>query len=213
MAALQARPAPLRILICYQQQVASPETLLARVRESVTAISAPLPAPPPGERPAAVLLLFDPSSDRLPLLFTLRSPRMRQHAGQIAFPGGSAEPDDRDLIATALREAHEEVGVEPANVEVLGLLAPLSTQVSDVWLTPVVGLQRHAYDIAVDPDEVAEWFRIDLDALLAAPHRIRVLERDGVRHDVHFYDAAGRVIWGVTGAIVHDLLARLGRTG
>ena len=148
----------------------------------------------------------------MPLLFTLRSPHLRQHAGQIAFPGGSAEAGDDDAVTTALREAEEEVGIDPANVEVIGILPPMSTKVSDVWLTPVVGLQRHAFDIITDPVEVAEWFHVDLALLLVAPHSVRVLERDGVRHDVHFYDAGGRVIWGVTAAILHEFLARLGRS-
>ena len=189
----------------------SPETLLARVREAVTT-GAPPPAAPADARPASVLLLLDPALEGMPLLFTLRSPHLRQHAGQIAFPGGSAELGDDDAVTTALREAEEEVGLDPANVEVIGILPPMSTKVSDVWLTPVVGLQRHAFDIITDPVEVAEWFHVDLALLLVAPHSLRVLERDGVRHDVHFYDAGGRVIWGVTAAILHEFLARLGRS-
>ena len=188
----------------------SPETLLARVREAVDT-GATLPSPPADARAASVLLLLDPSLEGMPLLFTLRSAHLRQHAGQIAFPGGAAELGDSDAVTTALREAHEEVGIDPANVEVIGVLPPMSTKVSDVWLTPVVGLQRNAFDIVADPVEVAEWFRVDLAVLLVAPHSVRVLERDGIRHDVHFYDTDGRVIWGVTAAILHEFLTRLGR--
>ena len=167
-----------------------------------------------------MLLLFDPASDRLPLLFMLRSASLRQHAGQIGFPGGGAEARDRDVVETALREAHEEVGLPPDNVEVIGLLPPFSTAVSERWLTPVVGLQRSTWDMRLDADEVAELFRVDLADLLVAPHEVRRLERDGVTRDVHFYEVRGiagagptRVIWGVTGGILHELMRRLGREG
>ena len=159
-----------------------------------------------------MLLLFDPASDRLPLLFMLRSASLRQHAGQIGFPGGSAEDSDRDVVETALREAHEEVGLPPDNVEVIGTLPPFSTAVSDRWLTPVVGLQRSSWEELVDTYEVAELFRVDLTDLLVAPHEVRRLERDGMARDVHFYEAGERIIWGVTGAILHELLRRLGRS-
>lgn len=168
-------------------------------------------ADPGGRRPASVLLLFDPSSAQLPLLFMLRSSDLRQHAGQIAFPGGGREAGDDDVIATALREAHEEVGIEPGNVDVIGVLPAFDTAVSNRWLTPVVGLQRDVWTLRPDPIEVAELFRVDLDALLDAPHEVRTFERDGIERVVHFYTVDGRVIWGVTGAILHELLRRLGR--
>ena len=158
-----------------------------------------------------MLLLFDPSSDRLPLLFTVRSSDLRSHAGQIAFPGGSAEEGDADIITTALREAHEEVGIAPDNVDVVGVLSPLVTAVSDRWLTPVVGLQREPWVVLVDSNEVAEWFRVDLASLMEAPHQIREFQRASVRRDVHFYDVESRVIWGVSAAILHELMLRLGR--
>jgi len=189
----------------------SPATLLDRLRAAVAMPTTPLPPPPAGRPRASVLLLFDPVSARLPLLFMLRSPELRFHPGQIGFPGGTAEPLDGDVVTTALREASEEVGLQLGNVDVIGLLSPLITATSERWLTPVVGLQRSQWEVRSDPYEVAEWFRIGLDELMTAPHTVQQFHRDGVAHDVHFYTAGGRTIWGVSGAILHELLARLGR--
>lgn len=185
--------------------------LLDRLRDAVS-VTEPQVADISGRRPASVLLLFDPRSPSLPLLFMLRAATLRQHAGQIGFPGGSNEAADRDVIATALREAREEVGLDPANVEVLGVLPPFTTAVSNRWLTPVVGLQRSPWTVVPDMIEVAEWFRVDLAALLEAPHEVRRVERDGLSRNVHFYQVGERVIWGVTAAILHELMRRLGRT-
>jgi 8-oxo-dGTP pyrophosphatase MutT (NUDIX family) len=186
-------------------------SLLDRLRGAVDRVATP-PAPAsPGKRQAAVLILVDPEQSHLPVLFVQRADHLRQHAGQIAFPGGATEPDDEDSVATALREAAEEIGVDTANVEVLGLLPPRLTAVSDLWLTPVVGLQRQPFEVRGDGFEVAGWFRVGLADLLTAPHEVRDLEHEGLIRSVHFYDVGGRTIWGVTAAILHDLLARLGR--
>lgn len=184
--------------------------MLPRLRAAVDHTPAAL-ADTGGRRPASVLLVFDPEPSRLPLLFMLRSSELRHHAGQIAFPGGGRESGDDDVVSTALREAHEEVGLDPGNVEVIGLLPPFITAVSDRRLTPVVGLQRAPWTVRPDPVEVAEWFWIDLAVLLRAPHEVRRLERDGVERDVHFYTVGERVIWGVTGAILHELMGRIRR--
>lgn len=186
--------------------------LVDRLRGAVRGIDDPVPPIPEGLRAASVLLLCDPSTPGVPLLFVLRSAELRQHPGQIAFPGGGAEPVDTDVIATALREAHEELGIESASVEIIGVLSPFSTVVSGRWLTPVIGLQREPIELKADHIEVAEWFRIDIADLMRAPHSVRRFERDGVSRGVHFYETSNRVIWGVTGAIVHELLERLGRT-
>ena len=168
--------------------------------------------PPPDRTEAAVLVLADPESHGLPLLFLRRADHLRLHAGQIGFPGGSREPEDPDIVATALREAQEEVGVEAGNVEVVGILPPRVTHRSDRWLTPVLGVQRRPFVVRGDGYEVAEWFWVPLLELRRAPHRIE--ERpapDGAPREVHFFEAGGRTIWGVTGAIVQDLLDRLER--
>jgi 8-oxo-dGTP pyrophosphatase MutT (NUDIX family) len=158
------------------------------------------------------LLLCDPATRGVPLLFVLRSEELRQHPGQIAFPGGGAETTDADVVATALREADEELGIGPDSVEILGVLTPFSTVVSSRWLTPVVGLQRGPIELRSDHFEIAEWFHVDLAELMVAPHTVREIDRNGLRGQIHYYEVADRTIWGVTGAIVHELLERLGRT-
>ncbi|MGA7988282.1 MAG: CoA pyrophosphatase [Candidatus Dormiibacterota bacterium] len=192
--------------------MASTTPIVERLRAIVRPVRHATPPPPHGGLPASVLLLCDPSTAGVPLLFVLRSADLRSHPGQIAFPGGSAEPADSDVVETALREANEELGIEPENVEVLGLLSPFATVVSDRWLTPVVALERTPSTLRGDGFEVAEWFRVDIADLMVAPHTVRELQRDGVARQVHFYDVPDRVIWGVTGVIVHELLALLGRT-
>jgi 8-oxo-dGTP pyrophosphatase MutT (NUDIX family) len=186
--------------------------IVDRLRAAVSDPHATQPAVPAGLRPASVLLLCDPSALGVPLLFVLRSEELRAHPGQIAFPGGGAEASDSGVVATALREASEELGIQPGSVEVLGLLSPFSTVVSGRWLTPVVGLQREPIDFRADGFEIAEWFRIDIADLMVAPHTVREIERNGMRGRVHYYEAAGRVVWGVTGAILHELLELLGTT-
>ena len=196
-----------------QFQTESPLTpIVDRLRAIARPVSEVAAPPADGGRPASVLLLCDPSSPGVPLLFVLRSPDLRAHPGQIAFPGGSAEPGDADVVVTALREANEELGIEPDNVEVLGLLSPFSTVVSDRWLTPVIGLERSPSKLRGDDFEIAEWFRIDIAELLVAPHTEREFERDGIRRRVHYYEASQRIIWGVTGGILHELLVLLGRS-
>jgi 8-oxo-dGTP pyrophosphatase MutT (NUDIX family) len=190
----------------------TPRPIIDRLRQAVRDPSDAAERAPDGLRPASVLLLCDPTRAGVPLLFVLRSEELRQHPGQIAFPGGGAETSDADVVATALREAGEELGIQPDSVEVLGLLTPFSTVVSGRWLTPVVGLQRGRIDLRTDDFEIAEWFHVDIADLMVAPHTVRDIERNGMRGSVHYYEASGRVIWGVTGAIVHELLERLGRT-
>src|ERR1700683_3534010 len=137
-------------------------SLVERLRAAVRDPSEAVTPMPEGLRPASVLLLCDPATPGVPLLFVLRSEELRQHPGQIAFPGGGSESFDSDVVATALREAREELHIQPSIVEVLVLLSTFSTVVSGRWLTPVVGLQRGPIELRADDFEIAEWFRIDI---------------------------------------------------
>ena len=156
-------------------------------------------------------MLFDSRDARLPLLFLERTAHLRHHAGQIGFPGGGAEATDATIVATAVREAGEEAGVPADAVEVIGLLPPFLTATSDRWLTPVVGLQGGDIELLPDTFEVARLFRVSLQDLIDAPHTVRHLSHEGVERQVHFYEVDGNVIWGVTGAIIAELIGRVTR--
>jgi 8-oxo-dGTP pyrophosphatase MutT (NUDIX family) len=185
-------------------------SLEQRLRSVVDPVgSAPLAAPP-GRRTAAVLLLFDTRDERLPLLFMQRTAHLRDHPGQIALPGGGSEPHDPTVVDTALREAGEEAAIPPDAAEVIGLLPPFLTAVSNIWLTPVVALQGTDVDLRPDPFEVARLFRVDLRTLMEVPHNVRTVIHEGVSREVHTYEADGNVIWGVTAAILFELISRLG---
>ena len=183
--------------------------LLDRLR-AATGVMPERPAPPGLAGAAGVLIIADALDPGLPILFTERTAHLRHHAGQIAFPGGRKEPGDASIIATALREASEEVGLPAGAAEVIGTLEPFATAVSNRWLTPVVAVTAAPWTVVAHRGEVADAFWIPLAELMEVPHTVRELERDGHSRQVHFYEARGRVIWGVTGAILEDLLARLG---
>ena len=185
--------------------------LLDRVRSAVSPV-APADGGAPHPPDAAVVLLFDAADPSLPLLFMRRSRLVRTHRGQIAFPGGGAEEHDDGIVGTALRELHEEMSVPPEAVEVLGQLQPVLTATSYRRLTPVVAVERRPIEPVPDPYEVDEWFRISLAELLRAPLTARRIPGDPMERAVYFYEAAGRVIWGASAAILHDLLGRLGRS-
>ena len=159
---------------------------------------------------AAVLVPIFERAGVLHAVFTRRPTHLRLHAGQISFPGGRREPGDATLTATALREAHEEIGLRPQGVEVLGALAPTPTVVSDIAIYPLVGLIAEPGEpwtpAAGEVDSVIE---AALPAL-AATHRLQSVERpDGTRVTTDAYTAGEETIWGATARIVTDLLVRL----
>src|SRR6185437_5116479 len=117
-------------------------------------------------RPASVLLLLIIRSEPTVLL-TKRTEQLHDHAGQVSFPGGGREPQDLDPVATALRETHEEIGLDPGQVEVAGFLRGYLT-ITGYAVTPVVGLVKPGFDLTVDPLEVAEVFEVPV-AFLADP--------------------------------------------
>ncbi|MEQ6202914.1 CoA pyrophosphatase [Sulfitobacter sp. HNIBRBA2951] len=116
-------------------------------------------------RPAAVLAPITETANGLSLLLTKRSAALKHHPGQIAFPGGKQDEGDADLVATALREADEEIGLPPASVEVLGTLPPHET-VTSFHVTPVIGFVTAPFTMKPEPGEVDEVFAVPLDHVL-----------------------------------------------
>jgi 8-oxo-dGTP pyrophosphatase MutT (NUDIX family) len=166
---------------------------------------------PARARHAAVLLPFHLRGGVPHLLFTQRAAALARHSGEISFPGGSSDPSDASPVATALRETHEEIGVAPERVRVLGAMPSSYAAVSNFAITPVVGwLDDAPLTLTPNPAEVADVFAAPLAALAdpAIYHSERWL-RDGERHLIHFYDFEGHRIWGVTARILHDLLCLL----
>jgi 8-oxo-dGTP pyrophosphatase MutT (NUDIX family) len=165
----------------------------------------------PHARKAAVLIcLFE--LDGVPaLLFIRRSSTLRAHGGEIAFPGGGVDPGDGSMIATALREAQEEVGLDPAGVEVLGVMAPVFTVVSNYLILPVVAyLPSGLGTLSLQASEVTEVLLAPLFELLR-PDIFHSEEwvREGRARTVYFYDYGSYRIWGATARILNELLAAL----
>jgi 8-oxo-dGTP pyrophosphatase MutT (NUDIX family) len=167
--------------------------------------------PEPGARRAAVLVPILPAPEGARVLYTVRTDALRDHAGQVSFPGGSLEPGDGSPRETALREAEEEVDLRPDLVEVIGELDEVYIPPSDFLVRPVVGLLRPEAELVMAPEEVEEIFGVPLTELMS-PKALKevVWEREGRLYEVRVFAAGGYEIWGATAAMTAGLLARLG---
>jgi 8-oxo-dGTP pyrophosphatase MutT (NUDIX family) len=162
-------------------------------------------------RRSAVLMSLFELDGQPALLFIRRSSTLRAHSGEIAFPGGGLDPDDGSLIMTALREAQEEVGLDPTKVEVLGVLAPVFTVVSNYLILPVVAfLPEGPGTLRLQTSEVTEVLLLPLLELVR-PDIFHSEEwvRGGRARAVYFYDYDAYRIWGATARMLNELLATL----
>jgi 8-oxo-dGTP pyrophosphatase MutT (NUDIX family) len=168
-----------------------------------------LVAPAEGGRESAVLVLFGEGASGPDVLLIERSRDLPHHAGQAAFPGGLAEPDDDGPAATALREAVEETGLDPAGVEVLLVLPRLWVPPSGFVVVPVLAWWRAPSAVrAVDPAEVAAVARVPISALVDPANRYRVRHRSGNIGPA--FDVGDLFIWGFTGGLLSGLLDAAG---
>jgi 8-oxo-dGTP pyrophosphatase MutT (NUDIX family) len=159
-------------------------------------------------KPAAVLIPIVDRSEGPTVLFTQRSGALRSHSGQIAFPGGRIDPGDDGPLGAALREAEEEIGLEPGDVELIGALQPTPTIATNYAVYPFVGLIEPGRSWRPSAAEVAEVLELPLHGLRAGYARRRLLRR-GVPFRTDVYCVDQHLIWGATARIVADLLERV----
>jgi 8-oxo-dGTP pyrophosphatase MutT (NUDIX family) len=177
---------------------ASPE-VVARMRASL----------PTRRTPAAVLVPLVEHDSGLTVLLTQRATTLKDHAGQISFPGGRIEPSDADAWHAALREAHEEIGLLPSLVEFAGYL-PDHVVISGFRVTPVVGFVKPEYQLRIATAEVHDVFEVPLDYILdAANHKTRQRQIGELTIDIHDIPYGDRNIWGATAGMLMTFRRRL----
>ncbi len=165
---------------------------------------ADFPLKEPG-KPAAVLLPILENTGELTVLFTVRSRHLKHHAGQVSFPGGKQELTDNSLIETALRETHEEVGILPNEVEIIGNL-PLYRTVSRYEVVPYIGFVADTTTLILDKNEVDSTFQVPLSFLLNKQnHLIHWVKRQNGQFPIYFIPWKRHNIWGATAAFVRNL--------
>jgi 8-oxo-dGTP pyrophosphatase MutT (NUDIX family) len=158
---------------------------------------------------AAVLVPLHPSQDGLQLLYTKRPDTLRAHPGQVSFPGGRVEDEDADERAAALREAEEELGLDPKDAEVIGQLDDVVTG-TGFTITPIVAVFARMPVLRPNAVEVADWFWFPLARLQdEAGWKGLDITREGRVYKVWFFDGAPHTIWGATAAMTRQLLELL----
>ena len=157
------------------------------------------------QRASVLLALFAAGPEEAPHLWLVRrSEDVRTHRGQIALPGGKREPRDADFLATALRESHEEIGLRPSNVDVLGVLDDRETS-TGYLITPYVGWILAPFTPEPLAAEVARVFSVPLAAFADEPRRTRV-PWQGTEREILSYEVAGEIVWGATAAILRHFI-------
>lgn len=192
---------------------------LAEIRDAARTITGAdltrfLPPEDSDARPGAVLMLFGEGERGPDLLLTERAHDMRSHPGQVSFPGGSVDETDESPTAAALREAQEEVGLDPAGVDVLATLPELWLPPSNFAVTPVLAWWREESPIGVvDPREVHAVYRAPIEELLDPAHRITVTHPSGYSSPGFLIgDDKDLILWGFTAGLITRLFDYVGLT-
>ncbi len=162
-------------------------------------------APPEGLRPAGVLVPLRLRNGEVTVVLARRTERVPHHKGQVCFPGGSRDPGDTDLLATALREAEEELGIRGEDVDVLGTMEPVPT-VTGFFIQPYVVRIPGEVRFSLDEFEMAEVFEVPL-SVFSEHDRYRCAEATflGEEYRLYFFDYGSHTIWGATAKILHRL--------
>ena len=163
---------------------------------------------PGGRIAAAVLIPLYLDQGALHAVFTKRRDDLSHHAGEISFPGGRQDFPDEDLRQTALREAEEEIGLPPADVELVGALPPVGTFVTNYRIHPFVGVIKPGHAWTPQPTEVEVILELSIPQLVAG-YEMKRLVRKGVPFKTPTYCVDDNLIWGATGRIVQQLLERV----
>jgi 8-oxo-dGTP pyrophosphatase MutT (NUDIX family) len=157
-------------------------------------------------RPSAVLVPIYKKNGEYHVLLTRRTEELEYHKGQICFPGGSHHEDDESLKETALREAYEEVGIRPEDVEILGELDSTGTLTSNFLITPFVGIIPYPYDFTVSKYEIAELVEVPLSALADdGNYWEEIRSVGGMNGKATFFTYKDKVVWGATARVLKQL--------
>jgi len=147
------------------------------------------------------------------LILTLRAPHMDSHAGEVAWPGGKQDPEDASLQATALREAHEEIGLQPEHVDVAAELRPFISKFG-LLVTPYVGLIEEPRELRANPHEIDSIFKVPLSWLQDDPRiQTDIISRHGETMKVPVYEYEGFRIWGLTSMILWEFMKEVMEVG
>ena len=164
-----------------------------------------IPLSPVGSRKACVMVTLVNKENHLHLLLTKRTDSVEHHKGQISFPGGMVDEEDKSDTATALREVEEEIGISRSSITILGTLDDIYIP-SGFVVTPIVGYIESFTDVKTNPDEVAEVLLIPLEKFFDLSLRhLETRELKGVQRQVYFYDVWKEPVWGATAHIIKQL--------